>query len=286
MFLQYLINGLLLGGVYVLIGVGFSLVYGVMSIINLAHGSLIMLGAYITYTCFAALGVDPFLSLFISAGMMFVIGYLMQYFVINRVVKASLGMTVVLTFGIDLILKNIAQFIWSADFKSITPSNAGRSFEVGSAVIPYVRFTVFVTAILTTVLMFLFLNKTKLGKGIRATSLNREAAGLMGLNINIIYAVTFGIGSAIAGVAGGLFGMIYSIYPNMGATFLGKAFAVAVLGGLGNVAGAIIGGLILGLVELFGAWGLGAAYQNAIGYIVILIVLILRPQGVLGKQFS
>jgi branched-chain amino acid transport system permease protein len=284
--MQHIINALLLGGIYATIGIGFSLVYGVMSIINLAHGSVIMLGSYITFCVFDYMGIDPFISIPIVLVATFVIGYVIQKFIINKVVKWGLYMTVVLTFGLDLILVNIAMLIWSADFRAVVPSYTGAGFSVGGTVIPYIRLIIFVLTFLLTALLHLFMTKTRTGQAIRATSINMEAAQLAGVEIEKIYAITFGIGAALAGAAGAMFSMVYSIHPSMGAPFLSRAFAIAVLGGLGNVNGAIVGGLVLAFAETFGSLVFGAGYQQAIGLIILLLVLIVRPQGLVGHQFS
>lgn len=285
MLIQHIINGLLLGGVYATIGIGFSLVYGVMGIINLAHGSLIMLGSYVTFALFQSMGMDPFLSIPISLGVLFILGFLMQRFIINRVIKWGLFMTVVLTFGFDLVFINTALLIWSSDFRAVTPSYMGAGLQIGSAIIPYIRLAIFATSLLITWLLYQFLGKTRTGQAIRATALNREAAQLVGVDINYIYSITFGVGAALAGAAGAMFSTVFTISPFMGVPFLGKAFAVAVLGGLGNINGAILGGLVLGMAEALGSVVFGPGYQQAIGFIILLMVLVVRPQGLMGKQF-
>ncbi len=284
MVVQQLVNGLLLGGVYSIIGVGFSLVYGVMGIINLAHGALIMLGSYITFQLFAWLGLDPFVGLLGAALVMFGAGYLQQHYIINRVVNHGVQMSIVLTFGLDLVLINIALLIWSSDYRSVAPSYVSDSFLLGDVVVPLVRLAVFVVALLFTFLLYQFLRHTRTGQAIRATSLHNEAAQLVGVNVQKIYSLTFGLGAAIAAVAGGLLSMVLTVTPFMGAPLLSNAFAVAVLGGLGNVKGAVFAGVILGMAEALGVAILGASYQAMMGYLILLLALMVRPQGLFGRK--
>ena len=282
---QTIINGILLGGLYACIGVAFSLLYGVMNLLNLAHGSLIMIGGYISFFAFQRLGLDPFASLPLSMAVLFVIGYLTQRLIINRVINANVFMVMILTFGLDLLLINIALLLWSADYRSITPSYASLGFHFGGVVIPFLRLAAFVTALLLTGGLTLFMSRTRTGQAIQATALDRYAARLVGIDIMNIYALTFGISSALAGAAGTLLALVLPIYPDMGGSLTVKAFIIAVLGGLGGLYGALVGGLVLGIVELVGAYIFGPTYQVVIGLVILLLVLIFRPQGLVGKRF-
>lgn len=284
MVVQQLVNGVLLGGVYSIIGVGFSLVYGVMGIINLAHGSLLMFGSYITFQIFSWLGLDPFAGLVIAAILMFALGYLQQRYIINRVISHGVQMSIVLTFGLDLVLINIALLIWSSDYRSVSPRYVSDSFMLGDVVIPYVRLAIFVAALVITLVLYLFLYRTRTGQAIRATALHNEAAQLVGVNVEKIYSLTFGLGAAIAAAAGGLLSMVLTVTPFMGAPLLSNAFAVAVLGGLGNVKGAVFAGVILGIAEALGITILGASYQAMMGYLILILVLMVRPQGLFGRK--
>lgn len=268
-----------------MIGVGFSLVWGVMNVINLAHGAFIVLGAYTTYWLFTLLGVDPFLSVPASMLVLFAIAYPLQRFLINLVIKTGVFMTLILTFGLQLLVVNFLLITFKADFRSVTPTYAGTGLEIGGLVIPYVRLAIFATAVLVTGLLFLFMNRTRTGNAIRATALNRTAAQIVGVNIGHIYALTFGISAALAGAAGSLISTIYSFSPSLQGSLLGKAFIIAVLGGLGSPVGAIIGGLVLALAEAFGGALLGTSYQDALGFLILVLVLILRPEGIAGKRF-
>lgn len=283
--LQTVINGILLGGLYACIGVAFSLLYGVMNLLNLAHGSLIMIGGYISFFAFQRLGLDPFVSLPISMGGLFVIGYAVQHFVINRVIDANVFMVMILTFGLDLILINAALLLWSADYRTINPGYGGLSIQLGTLVIPALRFAVFLMALLLTGGLALFMACTETGQAIQATALDRYAARLVGIDVMKIYALTFAISSALAGAAGTLLALVLPIYPEMGGALTIKAFIISVLGGLGGLYGALVGGIILGVVELAGGYILGPTYQVALGLMILLLVLMFRPQGLLGKKF-
>jgi|SRR5579872_191785 len=283
--LQTLVNGILLGGLYACIGVAFSLLYGVMNLLNLAHGSLIMIGGYISFFAFQRLGVDPFLSLPLSMISLFIIGYFIQRVIINRVVDANIFMVMILTFGIDLILVNVALLLWSADYRTLNTAYSSQNVQIGPVVIPFLRLAVFCAALLLTAALALFMRFTGTGQAIQATALDRYAARLIGIDVMQIYAVTFGISAALAGAAGTLLAMVMPIYPEVGGPLTLKAFIVAVLGGLGGLYGALVGGILLGVVELVGAYVIGPSYQVGIGVAMLLAVLIFRPQGILGKRF-
>jgi branched-chain amino acid transport system permease protein len=282
---QVLANGLLLGAIYAAVGVGFSLTWGVLNIINIAHGAMVMLGAYITWWLFTSFGLDPFLSLPLSMGAMFVLGYLLQRNLINRVIPYGVFMTLVLTFGISLVLIDAALFAFTADYRSVTPWYAGAGLDVGGVILPYQRVGVFAVSLFLVAGLNALLTHTRLGRAIRATALNRQAAQLVGVDIYAIYAITFGIGAAMAGAAGSLLSATSTITPVMGNTFIGKSFVIATLGGLGTVQGALVGGLLLGLAESFGSALVGPSYQAAIGYAILVLVLIFRPEGIMGRQF-
>jgi branched-chain amino acid transport system permease protein len=283
--LQTLVNGILLGGLYACIGVAFSLLYGVMNLLNLAHGSLIMIGGYISFFAFQRLGVDPFLSLPLSMISLFIIGYLIQRVIINRVVDTNIFMVMILTFGIDLILVNVALLLWSADYRTLNTAYSSQNVQIGPVVIPFLRLAVFCAALLLTAALALFMRFTGTGQAIQATALDRYAARLIGIDVMQIYAVTFGISAALAGAAGTLLAMVMPIYPEVGGPLTLKAFIVAVLGGLGGLYGALVGGILLGVVELVGAYVIGPSYQVGVGVAMLLAVLIFRPQGILGKRF-
>ncbi|MBA4393039.1 MAG: branched-chain amino acid ABC transporter permease [Desulfobacca sp.] len=283
--LQVIVNGILSGGLYAVVAIGFSLIWGVMNLINLAHGSMVILGAYITYLITDKTGLDPFLTLPVSGLILFSIGYLTQRFLINRLIQASVFMTLILTFGLDLLFVNMNLSLFTADLRSITPSYAGLGWKFGDLAIPYTRSGVFVFALILTWGLFLFMERTRLGKAIKATSFDREAAGLVGVNVSRVYALTFGLGAGMAGMAGSLISVVYSFSPVVGATFTMKSFVVVVLGGLGSIPGAIVGGLILGIAENIASVALEAGYKDAISFILLVGILVFRPRGILGKKF-
>jgi len=283
--LELLINGMLLGGLYACVAVSFSLIWGVMNLINLAHGTMIALGAYVSFMLFRTFGLDPFLSIPVAAVTLFLLGYALQRFVINLVVKGSVFMTLILTFGFNLLLVNALLAIFTADTRALTPSYAGLGVAFGDIRISYVRLGVLAFALALTILLNLFLGHTRMGRAIKATSFDQEAAQLVGVRIRDIFSLTFAIGAALAGASGPLLGMLHSFSPVVGGTLTMKAFVVVVLGGLGSVPGAVLGGLTLGVVEHLSTLVLGSGYQDAISFLGLLVILILRPTGFLGKKF-
>jgi branched-chain amino acid transport system permease protein len=284
--LQAIVNGVILGGFYAILGVGFSLVYGVMGIINLAHASLVMIGCYLTFTFFSAWHLDPFLSIPIVAVILFAFCWLVQRFLLNSLIRRGfLGMTVVSTFGLNLVLINVALLIWSANYRGVVTSYSGVAFDLGGLRLPLVRIIILVLSLIITYGLYQFLKRSKTGKAIRAVALNREAAQLMGINVYGIYCITFGLGGALAGMAGCLLSPISSITPFMGGPMLGIVFSVAVLGGLGNVNGAVLAGVVLGVAQVVGVHFLGTPWQLAISYAIFILVLLFRPQGIMGVKF-
>jgi branched-chain amino acid transport system permease protein len=284
-FVQLLIIGLLAGGIYVGVGVGFSLVWGVLNIVNLAHGALVIIGAYLTWQLFAAFGLDPFLTLPINAVAMFAFGYAVQRGVINRVIRAPLLFTFLLTFGLNLIAINVLLLLFKSDFRSVTPSYSGQGLELGSIVIPYVRLGALAIAFVLAAGLAVILNRTRTGSAIQAVAADRDAAQLVGIDLRHLYAITFGLAAACAGVAGGLIAMIQAITPTAGEPYTLQAFVVVILGGLGRVSATVVGGLVFGLIEAFGQSipGSGSVFANAIAFGVMVLVLITRPQGLLGR---
>jgi branched-chain amino acid transport system permease protein len=282
---QIIANGFLLGGLYAVVAMGFSIVWGVMNLINLAHGAFIMIGAYITFWLFQLWGIDPFLSIPVSMTLLFCIGYLIQRYVINLVVKAQVFMTLILTFGLEILIMNLSTLAWTGNYRSVTTSYSGGNIEVGFLIIPYVRLAIFLIAVIITVGLYLFMSRTKVGNAIKATSLDKEAAQLVGVNIGKTYALTFAIGGALAGAAGSLLAIISAISPYMGGPYTLKAFVICILGGLGSIVGLIIGGTVIGMAESVGTITLGPGYTDAISFIIMVIILAARPEGILGKKF-
>lgn len=285
MILQILVNGILLGGFYALIGVGFSLVWGVTNIINLAHGAIALLGSYITYYMFQNLHLDPFLTLPVSFISLYIFGYIVQRYLMNMVVKAQIFMLLILTFGMEIFLVNFMTTFFSADFRSVTPEYAGKSVEIAGVVIPYIRLAVFAICMMVTAIMGFFLEKTWTGKAIRATSLDLEAAMMTGISPKKIYSITFALGSALAGLSGSLLSLTQAFSPNIAGGLTLRAFIVAILGGLGRVEGAFLGGLLLGVIETLSSFYIGESYKNAIAFGLMVFMLIVKPSGLLGRKY-
>jgi branched-chain amino acid transport system permease protein len=283
--IQQLILGVMLGGVYVSVALGFSVVWGILNIVNLAHGALVIVGAYLTWWLFSHLGLDPFLSLPVDALALFVLGYGLQRALINRVIRAPLFFTLLLTFGLNLVIVSLLLIIFSPDFRSVTPSYAGSGLSVGPVTVPYIGLARLVIAMLLALLLWAVLNRTRLGAAIQAVGADRDAAQLVGIDLRHVYALTFALGAAFAGVAGGLIGLQQSITPTAGDPFTLQSFAVVILGGLGRVTATVAGGMLFGLIQVLGlnAPGIGAGYSNAIAFAVLVIVLAVRPQGLLGR---
>lgn len=285
MLTQQLVDALLIGGVYAAVGVGFSLIYGVMNIINLAHGSLIMMGAYTTYQMFVSFQLNPFLSIPLAMVIWFVIGYALQRFVLNRVIATGVLMSMILTYGVELILLNVALLLWGADYRTINLPYSNASLSWDGLAIPVLHLAAFGAGLALTALLYLYLTRTRMGRAIQATALNREAARMVGVRVDHVYGVTYGLAAALAAAAGSLLAAVYTITPGMENDYLGKAFVIAVLGGLGNVWGAIVGGLVLALAEGLGVATLGPSYQLATGFFIFVLVLVIRPHGLVGKRF-
>lgn len=282
---QNMINGLLVGGLYASVALGFSLVWGVMNVINLAHGTFIMIGAYVTFWIFFATGIDPFLTIPVSMAVTFGLGFVLQKYLINLIVRTQVFMVFILTFGIEILIQNIANLAFTADFRSITTPYAGSGFRIGGILVPYIRVAICGIGILLTVLLSLFLNRTKTGNAIKATSLNKEGAELVGVDIGKIYTITFALSAATAGAAGSLLGNIVAIYPYMGGTYTFKAALIVCLGGLGSIPGVIAGGLVVGLAETMGSYLISPGYKEFISFVLLVIILVVRPQGIMGKKF-
>jgi len=256
-YLQIAANGLVLGGLYACIAVGFSLVWGVLNVINILHGSFIVLGSYVAYFAYLHLGIHPFISIVIAGGVLYALGYSLQAGVINRVVSAPVLITLTLTFGLDLILNNAMLVAFTADYKGITLAHPLGSLEIGPVFLPGDRFAAMALAILLTVLLYRLLRDSTIGRAI----------------------VAF-----MAGAAGALLSIIFPISPLNGSLFLGKAFVVCVLGGLGSVPGALAGGLLLGVIESFTSYWLGPERAVTVSFALLLVLLFVRPSGLMGRR--
>ena len=280
---QVLVNGVLLGGLYALMALGLALVWGVLNIVNLAHGAFIMLGAYVCYFLFTGLGLDPFAALPLTAIALFAFGYLIQRCVLNLVIRAPMFNTLLITFGIDVVLTFLAQIFFSADFRTINPDYAGDNFALFGATVPLVRVLAFAVALGLTLILWAFLARARMGRAIRATAQNLVAARLYGVEPRRIYALTFALGAGLAGTAGGLYGVVSQVNPYIGASLTAKSFAIAIIGGLESPLGVLVGGLFLGIVESLTSLYIGPTYTDVASFGILVLVLVVHPSGLLGR---
>lgn len=284
MFWQVIANGLLLGGLYSCIAAGFSLVWGVLNIINILHGSLIVLGAYLAYFFHAQYGLNPFVMAVPVGLLTFAFGYLIQRLVINRVVGQPVLITLSLTFGLDLILNDGMITLFQADYRKILFEPPLGVLEFGSILVPLDRLLATLMSMVAVLLVWLLLRSTRLGRAIIAVRADIATAPLMGIRVRDVYALSFAIAAALAGVAGALLAAIFPISPLMAGGYLGKSFAICVFGGLGNLPGAIAGGLAFGLLESLGASWFGPEYTATVSFCALLALLYFKPNGMFGRR--
>ncbi len=281
---QAITSGVLIGGLYALISIGLTLIFGVMKIINFAHGDLMMLAMYVTYWMFTLYDIDPYMSLIMTVPILFVIGSVIQKLLINRILKAPQASQLFLTLGVMLIAQNTALLLWKADYRAIRTYYTGSVIKLGEVFVSIPRLTSFAFAIVLTGLLYIFLTRTKIGRAMRATAQNREVSSLMGVNVPRIHIVAFGIGTACVGAAGTLLSTFYYISPTVGTTFTLTAFLAVVLGGMGSFTGAFFGGLIVGLAESLGAVYTATQYRELVTFTLFIFILLLKPSGLLGKS--
>jgi branched-chain amino acid transport system permease protein len=279
---QILLNGLMLGAIYACIAVGFSLVWGVLNVINMIHGAFIILGGYLTFFAWLHLKIHPFLMLFPVALTMFFLGYVLQRGMINRVIDKPVLTTLTLTFGLEMILYNAMNLAFSATPRRIVLDMG--VLKIGELLLPFDRIASMFLALALTGLLYLILRTSKIGRAIVAVRMDRDAASLMGINVSQIYAITFGIGAFMAGACGALVAVVFPVSTSLTGLFLGKAFVICVIGGLGTVPGALVGGIALGVIESVAGFWLGPQNAILIGFILMLVLLVVRPTGLMGKK--
>ena len=286
-FLQSLVSGLLIGGLYAIIGIGMTLIMGVLKIINLAHGQILMVSMYLTWVLWYYFGIDPYLSIFITIPLVFVFAEGLSKFLLHPLIEKDSILPenqVLMTVGIGMVLVELARSIFSSDYRSIRTSYTDTSIHLGTVSINVPLLIAFSIAIILTVGLFYLLSRTDLGRSIRATAQDKVAATLMGISASKITILTYGIGSGLDAAAGSLLLPIYYLYPDVGPIFTVKAFVITILGGLGSTVGAIAGGLVLGIAETFGATYISQGYRDAVGLLIFIIVLVFLPGGL--KKFT
>lgn len=285
--IQNLVFGLFVGSIYGVGAVGLALVFGVMKILNVAHGEFVMLGSYASYWVFVRLGVDPFLALLIVVPMMVVVGVGVNALLFDRVTRMEpetrIKNSLLISFGLGLILQNAATQLWTGDERSIQTSYSGLGFQLAGIALPYTRLATFVIALGAIFVMGVFLQRTRWGRAIRATAEDWEAATQAGINVRATYLLTFGLGVGGAAIAGVLLGVTYGFTPTIGLTWTLKALIIVVLAGTGSILGAFPAGLLLGLAEALSSITVGAEYREVVGLVLFLVVLLARPQGLFGK---
>jgi branched-chain amino acid transport system permease protein len=277
-------NGLLLGGLYGIIGIGMSMIFGIVRLVNLAHGDLIILASYLSLVAMTFFPVNPLFTLIIVIPVMCIIGFIIQYCLLNRILGKGMNPPLLIAFGLSIILQNLLLLIFTPDARTLLTSISVKTIPLGNFLnIPLVYLVDFIVALVSIALLSRFFNRTYMGKAIRAASDDEGAAQLMGINTKTIYAVAMALASGTAGIAGILVGMTFTFYPHTGPEYLIIAFGVVIVGGLGSMLGTFLGGLILGLAQILGAHFLGPGFQLLSGYLILLIVLTFKPTGLFAK---
>jgi branched-chain amino acid transport system permease protein len=285
--LQSLIYGLLIGGLYAIIGIGMTLIMGVLNIINLAHGQIMMVAMYLTWVMWQYAGLDPYLSIFISIPAVYFLGKAISRYLLYPLIKKESILPenqVLMTVGIGMVLVELARAIFSSDYRSVRTSYTDKAWYIGNISLSVPLVIAFLIAIVLTIGLFILLTKTDLGRSIRATAQDRDAATLMGISAKKITILTYGLGSGLVAAAGTLLLPVYYLFPDVGPIFTVKAFVITILGGLGSPIGAIAGGLVLGIAETFGATYISMGYRDAVGLVIFLLVLVFLPGGI--KQLT
>ncbi len=279
MIMQLIINGLLLGGVYAVMGVGMTMIFGIVKLTNLAHGEFIIIGAYASTLIAAKLGVDPILTLIITVPLMFIFGMILQSGLINRVMLKGSEPALLVTFGLSIILQDAMLLLFTADARHTGGSYSSKTFQIGSISIALLDVILLIISLITIIVLAWFLKKTYLGRSIRATSDDTQAASLMGVSVRRTYGIAMGIAMATAAVAGLCVALKWTYYPSSGGSYLLTSFGVVVIGGMGSIPGALAAGFIFGIATVCG----GANYGMLVGYLILIAMLAIRPQGLFSK---
>ena len=282
--LQVVVSGLLLGGIYALVSVGLTLTFGVVRIANFAHGEFLMVGMFLAWVLHERAGIDPYLACLVVGPALFAMGFLVERSLIRPVIQASHMAQIFVTVGLAVFLQNGALMIWGADHRGVILPYADRVWFVGPIVLSLPRVVAFAVAMALCLALLAFLRWTYWGKAVRATAEDREIARVMGIDTGRVYSMTFAAGAGLAGIAGALLLPMYAVYPTVGIQFVLVAFIVAVLGGLGSAVGAILAGLVIGVVEVLSGFLIAPGLQQALYFVVFLLVLIVRPAGLLGRR--
>ncbi|HBE76990.1 MAG TPA: branched-chain amino acid ABC transporter permease [Firmicutes bacterium] len=282
-FMQSIINGLMIGGVYALFAVGLTIIFGVMDIVNFAHGEFLMLGMYLTWALSRFFPGVPYWLIIIVAPIMYVIGYFVYKLSVAKIIGKGHGLYILLTLGIGVILQNGALLLFSSDYRSINSVIKSAAINYGHFTIPTGRLIAFIMAIVCVIILNFFLNRTNLGRAMRATGEKSEVAKLLGINTEKTFAIAFGLGIMLAGISGLLLSPIFYTYPRVGVLFQTTAFVVVVLGGMGNVVGALIGGLIIGVMEALTGAYISLDLSILSTFVIFLLLLFFRPYGLFGK---
>jgi len=284
MAIQSLLDGILMGGVYALAALGLSLIFGVLKITNFAHGAMMTVGMYIVFALSTALDINPYLALPITMAAMFLIGFLIQRFPIHAIEHAPAHNQLLLTLGVAYILENVLLVIFTPNYRTLTVRGFERAWRLGEVTLAPAKVIAFGVVILVTGCVYWLLYRTRTGASIRASAQNETGARLMGINVRNIRAIAFGIGAVCTGIAGSLLTPMMSIYPTLGESFQLKCFVIAVLGGMGNLWGALISGLLIGVTESLSGYFLGGSWSEMLIYGVFILILFVRPTGLFGRR--
>ena len=283
-FVQTIVLGLLIGGTYALLASGLTLIFGVMNVINIAHGAFLILAAFITYSIWTATGLDPLVSVLFTTPLMFGFGWLLYRTTVERVRGAHVGASVLLTFAIALVLEGLMGLIWGNTSHSVRPSYVNSSFTVGDIFLPKAQVYGGALAIVVLGALYLFLTRSWLGRAIRASAVNPSGAALVGVNVSAVAALTFGVGVAAAGAGGSIVSVLYPFLPGSHYQWIARLLGILVLGGMGSLPGAVVGALLLGIAETMTVTYISPAWATAVPYLFIFVVLLARPQGLMGSR--